>query len=264
MAKVKVKEMEKEVKKSTKKVVKVKNAVEIINDIHSTNGIGLHDDEDVVETTIVTEEIPKGLEKKVDLFLKQITNAKISSHAIDSIAEEEIKGVVKLSKVLNKPISNISKDEGEANKIGTTIIDLKNKIEVINPSKVDLEPNFIQRFLEKITGKTGLAKYFEKFETYSGLINEIIEKLEVGGQTLKEDNILFMQDRDELKVFTKKIKEKIDILNYSSMKLQEVIAQEKDEDQRDYLKKEVEYQLQQQIIDLFQNVDNKINEIKGD
>src|SRR5574344_1714621 len=108
----KVKEVEKEVKKS----------VEII------------DDEDVVETTIVTEEIPKGLEKKVDLFLKQITNAKISSHAIDSIAEEEIKGVVKLSKVLNKPISNISKDEGEANKIGTTIIDLKNKIEVINPS----------------------------------------------------------------------------------------------------------------------------------
>lgn len=252
MAKVKVKEMEKEVKKSTKKVVKVKNAVEIINDIHSTNGIGLHDDEDVVETTIVTEEIPKGLEKKVDLFLKQITNAKISSHAIDSIAEEEIKGVVKLSKVLNKPISNISKDEGEANKIGTTIIDLKNKIEVINPSKVDLEPNFIQRFLEKITGKTGLAKYFEKFETYSGLINEIIEKLEVGGQTLKEDNILFMQDRDELKVFTKKIKEKIDILNYSSMKLQEIIAKEKDEDQRDYLKKEVEYQLQQQIIDLQQ------------
>ena len=141
---------------------------------------------------------------------------------------------------------------GEANKIGTTIIDLKNKIEVINPSKVDLEPNFIQRFLEKITGKTGLAKYFEKFETYSGLINEIIEKLEVGGQTLKEDNILFMQDRDELKVFTKKIKEKIDILNYSSMKLQEIIAKEKDEDQRDYLKKEVEYQLQQQIIDLQQ------------
>ena len=36
--------------------------------------------------------------------------------------------------------------------------DLKGKIEVINPSKVDLEPNFIQRFLEKITGKTDLAK----------------------------------------------------------------------------------------------------------
>lgn len=34
-----------------------------------------------------------------------------------------------------------------------------------------------------------------------------------------------MQDRDELKIFTKKIKEKIDILNYTSMKLQEVIAQ---------------------------------------
>ena len=33
------------------------------------------------------------------------------------------------------------------------------------------------------------------------------------------------------------------------MKLQEIIAKEKDEDQRDYLKKEVEYQLQQQIID---------------
>ena len=66
----KVKEVEKEIKKSTtqseqaklvrKKVIKVKNAVEII------------DNENVIETTIITEEIPKGLEKKVDLFLTKI------------------------------------------------------------------------------------------------------------------------------------------------------------------------------------------------
>ena len=50
----------------------------------------------LVETTIISEEVevPKEISKKVDLFIKQITNPKISTLAIDGIAEEEIKGVV--------------------------------------------------------------------------------------------------------------------------------------------------------------------------
>ncbi len=123
----------------------------------------------LVETTIISEEVevPKEISKKVDLFIKQITNPKISTLAIDGIAEEEIKGVVNLSKMLNTPLANLSSDNSEGNIISTTIVNLKGQIEEINPAKVNLDSGFFGRLLESITGKTAISKYFKKFETYS-------------------------------------------------------------------------------------------------
>ena len=210
----------------------------------------------LVETTIISEEVevPKEISKKVDLFIKQITNPKISTLAIDGIAEEEIKGVVNLSKMLNTPLANLSSDNSEGNKISTTIVNLKGQIEEINPAKVNLDSGFFGRLLESITGKTAISKYFKKFETYSQAINGIIETLEEGGASLQEENAIFLQDKTKLIEFTKRMKEKLEILNHTSFKLNNIIEQEKDEDQKRFLIQDVDYTLQQQTMDLQQMV----------
>lgn len=210
----------------------------------------------LVETTIISEEVevPKEISKKVDLFIKQITNPKISTLAIDGIAEEEIKGVVNLSKMLNTPLANLSSDNSEGNKISTTIVNLKGQIEEINPAKVNLASGFFGRLLESITGKTAISKYFKKFETYSQAINGIIETLEEGGASLQEENAIFLQDKTKLIEFTKRMKEKLEILNHTSFKLNNIIEQEKDEDQKRFLIQDVDYTLQQQTMDLQQMV----------
>lgn len=210
----------------------------------------------LVETTIISEEVevPKEISKKVDLFIKQITNPKISTLAIDGIAEEEIKGVVNLSKMLNTPLANLSSDNSEGNKISTTIVNLKGQIEEINPAKVNLDSGFFGRLLESITGKTAISKYFKKFETYSQAINGIIETLEEGGASLQEENAIFLQDKTKLIEFTKRMKEKLEILNHTSFKLNNIIEQEKDEEQKRFLIQDVDYTLQQQTMDLQQMV----------
>lgn len=215
------------------------------------------EEEVLVETTIISEEeveVPKEISKKVDLFIKQITNPKISTLAIDSIAEEEIKGVVNLSKMLNTPLANLSSDNSEGNKISSTIVSLKGKIEEINPAKVNLEGGFFGRLIESLTGKSALSKYFKKFETYSQAINGIIETLEDGGASLQEENAIFLQDKAKLIEFTKRMKEKVEILNHTSLKLNNIIEQEKDEEQKRFLIQDVDYTLQQQTMDLQQMI----------
>ncbi len=85
-------------------------------------------------------------------------------------------------------------------------------------------------------------------------INGIIETLEEGGASLQEENAIFLQDKTKLIEFTKRMKEKLEILNHTSFKLNNIIEQEKDEEQKRFLIQDVDYTLQQQTMDLQQMV----------
>lgn len=209
-------------------------------------------DKQVIDTTILTEETPSELIDKIDLFINQITNPKISVFAIDTIADDEIKEVSKLSQILNTPISNISKDDSEGNKIGLEMKTLRNKIEEINPSKHNFDDNFIDKFIQKFTGKSSINKYFSKLETHSVVISDIVKNLEDGGEKLRIESNIFREDKLKLDNITKRLQSKINILNHSSIKLNELIDTTKDEDRKRFLQQDVDYRLQQQILDLQQ------------
>jgi len=131
---------------------------------------------------------------------------------ITSIGKEEIHELQNLSKALDTPIKNMASLDSDSNTVSNSLVDLKVKVEEIDPGKIDLNPGFIGRIIQKITGSSAVNKYFTKFQTTRSVIDSIVRALQEGKRILEEDNIIFEQDKIKYRETTKKLQEKIMVL----------------------------------------------------
>lgn len=209
--------------------------------------------EDEVDVQVIGEEYNKDIETKGDVLLKSILNPTTSMNTIESVGQEDIRVLSQLSRTLSSPVGRMASDD-ETKKITTSLLDLKAKVEEINPAKFNFEPGFFGRALQKIGGGSTINKYVSKFESASAVINSISSALEQSRQGLVEDNAIFTEDRKRYREASKSLTEKVEILKYTLAKVEDKIAQTKDEYEKEFLEQEVQFTLSQQIIDLQQTL----------
>lgn len=209
--------------------------------------------EDEVDVQVVGEEYNKDIEAKGDVLLKSILNPTTSINTIESVGQEDIRILSQLSRTLSSPVGRMASDD-ETKKITTSLLDLKAKVEEINPAKFNFEPGFFGRALQKFGGGSAINKYVSKFESASAVINSISSALEQSRQGLVEDNAIFTEDRRRYREASKSLTEKVEILKYALAKVEDKIAQTKDEYEKEFLEQEVQFTLSQQIIDLQQTL----------
>lgn len=209
--------------------------------------------EDEVDVQVIGEEYNKDIEAKGDVLLKSILNPTTSMNTIESVGQEDIRVLSQLSRTLSSPVGRMASDD-ETKKITTSLLDLKAKVEEINPAKFNFEPGFFGRALQKIGGDSAINKYVSKFESASAVINSISSALEQSRQGLVEDNAIFTEDRRRYRDASKSLTEKVEILKYTLAKVEDKIAQTKDEYEKEFLEQEVQFTLSQQIIDLQQTL----------
>lgn len=209
--------------------------------------------EDEVDVQVIGEEYNKDIEAKGDVLLKSILNPTTSINTIESVGQEDIRVLSQLSRTLSSPVGRMASDD-ETKKITTSLLDLKAKVEEINPAKFNFEPGFFGRALQKFGGGSAINKYVSKFESASAVINSISSALEQSRQGLVEDNAIFTEDRRRYREASKSLTEKVEILKYALAKVEDKIAQTKDEYEKEFLEQEVQFTLSQQIIDLQQTL----------
>ncbi len=209
--------------------------------------------EDEINVEIIGEEYSKDIEAKGDVLLKSILNPTTSMNTIESVGQEDIRVLSQLSRTLSSPVGRMASDD-ETKKITTSLLDLKSKVEEINPAKFNFEPGFFGRALQKFGGGSTINKYVSKFESASAVINSISSALEQSRQGLVEDNAIFTEDRKRYREASKSLTEKVEILKYTLAKVEDKIAQTKDEYEKEFLEQEVQFTLSQQIIDLQQTL----------
>lgn len=209
--------------------------------------------EDEIDVQVIGEEYSKDIEAKGDVLLKSILNPTTSMNTIESVGQEDIRVLSQLSRTLSSPVGKMASDD-ETKKITTSLLDLKSKVEEINPAKFNFEPGFFGRALQKFGGGSAINKYVSKFESASAVINSISSALEQSRQGLVEDNAIFTEDRRRYREASKSLTEKVEILKYALAKVEDKIAQTKDEYEKEFLEQEVQFTLSQQIIDLQQTL----------
>ena len=209
--------------------------------------------EDEIDVQVIGEEYNKDIEAKGDVLLKSILNPTTSINTIESVGQEDIRVLSQLSRTLSSPVGRMASDD-ETKKITTSLLDLKAKVEEINPTKFNFEPGFFGRALQKFGGGSAINKYVSKFESASAVINSISSALEQSRQGLVEDNAIFTEDRRRYREASKSLTEKVEILKYALAKVEDKIAQTKDEYEKEFLEQEVQFTLSQQIIDLQQTL----------
>ena len=209
----------------------------------------------VANTEIVVDDAATQKAKEIKETLFSADEKNISAHKfITSIGKEEIHELQTLSRALDTPIKNMASLDSDSNTVSNSLVDLKVKVEEIDPGQIDLNPGFIGRILQMITGSSSVNKYFTKFQTTRSVIDSIVHSLQEGKRTLEEDNIIFEQDKIKYRETTKKLQEKIAVLRELDRMIEEEINTTTDEERKKFLQEEVSFSIKQHLIDLEQTL----------
>lgn len=170
---------------------------------------------------------------------------------IDSIDKDEVETLQQLSEGLNVPITELSNGEDtDSAKVGNSLLELKGNIEEILPSNNTLEDGFFAGIISKITGNSAMNKYLAKFKTVNEVIDGINDTLERGKISLRESNVIYLDDKTKYRETTKSLNNKVNLLRHLDSKVEEKInSMEEGSEDRSFLETEVLFPLRNKVQD---------------
>ncbi len=211
------------------------------------------------ETDTKLDKEAAGFVDKLLDFSKDDINARESSKAaVEVLGENVQKEAARRSQMLQGPIKELQKRGEDGGDVANALIDLKIKVEELDPSKIDFgKPGWFSRMVGKvpIIGKA-LKKYFSKFEKSQTVLDAIINALKNGKVQLDRDNGMLVEDQKALRESTLKLEKVIKLGQLIDTKLQYKAAREyaDDEDKKRFIEEELLFPLRQRIMDLQQQL----------
>jgi len=161
------------------------------------------------------------------------------------------------SQMLKQPVAKLYERSEEGGEVANALVDLKMKVEELDPGKVDLEAGWMTRLLGRIPGVgTPLKRYFTRYESASTVIDAIIRSLKDGQEQLKRDNITLVDDQKSMRDLTHKLEQAIKLGQLIDAKLAERLETEilQTDPRHAFIQEEMLFPLRQRIQDLQQQL----------
>jgi uncharacterized protein YaaN involved in tellurite resistance len=161
------------------------------------------------------------------------------------------------SRMLQQSVALMSNQGAEKGPVTNALIDLKLKVEELDPNQLDLEAGWFARMLGRIPGVgTPLKRYFSRFENAQTTINAIVNSLERGREQLRRDNLTLQDDQKAMQSLVAQLERHIRLGQLVDEKLQVAIARLRGQDQARarFIEEELLFPLRQRIIDLQQQL----------
>jgi len=209
--------------------------------------------------------VQASLEAKATQFIDRILNLNPQDYkgrednkaAVDTFGLELQREAAKKSELLKQPVKKLSDRSSEGGEVANSLINLKLKVEELDPAKFNFEPGWVSRTLGFLPGiGDPLKKYFSKFESAQDVIAAIIKSLENGRDQLTRDNITLTEDQKSMREISDKLTQMIALSQVIDNKLQYKLDREvtAGSDQHKFLSEEILFPLRQRIIDLQQQL----------
>jgi uncharacterized protein YaaN involved in tellurite resistance len=141
--------------------------------------------------------------------------------------------------------------------VANALINLKMKVEELDPGKFDFEAGWLTRTLGRLPGVgTPIKRYFSKFESAQTVIGTIIRSLENGKDQLQRDNITLFEDQKQMQEAAKKLEKAVQLGMLIDQKLQYKLEREipVTDPKHKFVAEELLFPLRQRIIDLQQQL----------
>ncbi len=216
------------------------------------------------ETIGAGPDVDPELEKKAQGFADMLVNLDSgdlksqddAKSAIETMGRGLQREAAHRSAMLKQPIRDLSRQTEDGGPVANALIDLKMKVEELDPSRFDFSAGWFTRILGMIPGiGTPIKRYFTKFESAETVIDAIVKSLELGGEQLKRDNITLSEDQRAMRELTIKLQRQIELARLIDQKLQYKLDREiQEDDKRKFVEEELLFPLRQRIIDLQQQL----------
>lgn len=205
------------------------------------------------------------IEDKANQFIDRIMNLNPTDFkgrddnkaAVDTFGLDIQREAAKKSELLKQPVKKLSDRSAEGGDVANSLINLKMKVEELDPAKFSFDEGWVSRTLGFIPGVGNpLKKYFSKFESAQDVIASIIKSLENGRDQLQRDNITLQEDQRSMREISDKLNQLIVLSQAIDNKLQYKLDREvtPGSDQQKFLSEEILFPLRQRIIDLQQQL----------
>lgn len=171
--------------------------------------------------------------------------------AIEEFGTDIIKKSADKNSIMTTRIGDLSKAGGESGAVAKGLEELSRQMEDLDPSAVD--------FLKK--GPLGnlfnpVRSYFNKFKAADSVIGEIMESLEKGARTLRDDNTTLELEQAAMRDLTKQLNQKIvlgqELDDYLTEQIVNQRAVNGDSEKIKFIEEEILFPLRQRMIDFNQ------------
>lgn len=207
----------------------------------------------------------KNIDAKADEFVQKLLNfdsedinqQQERKNSVEQMGYEVQKRAAKQSELLRQPVKKLSQKTEDGGDVANALINLKVKVEELDPGKFDFEPGWFSRTLGRLPGiGTPIKRYFSKFESAQTVISSITRSLEDGKDQLLRDNLTLQEDQKSMRDASKKLEQAIKLGQLMDQKIQYKLDREitKEDPKHRFVSEELLFPLRQRIIDLQQQL----------
>ena len=193
------------------------------------------------------------VEAVMNLDMDSLEDRKLILKSIDEFGLDTMQKSSQKNALLEVSIKNLSKmgDEGGEAAIGLT--ELQRAMKDLDPSMIDFtKKGFFGRVANPI------RTYFDKYQKADNVINDIMESLEKGKITLKNDNTTLEIEELSMRDLTKKLAKEIEMGIMMDEEISDALNKAKanndDPDRISFVSEEILFPLRQRIMDMQQMI----------
>jgi len=205
------------------------------------------------------------LEKKAQDYVNLLSNIQPSADAdqadaraaVESMGRDLQAEAAQRSKMLRQPIKDLSARGTEGGSVANALLDLKMKVEELDPARIDLSPGFATRMLGMIPGVgSPLKRYFSRYESAQTVIDAIVNSLQQGREQLRRDNVTLGEDQGQMRGLTLKLERQIKLGQLIDQKLSGKLGGDipAGDIRHKFVQEELLFPLRQRIMDLQQQL----------
>ncbi|HTN28496.1 MAG TPA: toxic anion resistance protein [Burkholderiales bacterium] len=161
------------------------------------------------------------------------------------------------SAMLKEPVQKLYKSATEGGDVANALVDLRMKVEELDPGKFDLEPGWVTRTMGRLPFLgTPLKRYFSRYESSRTMLDAIVRSLRVGREQLQRDNVTLTDDQKALRQINEKLEKAIKLGQLVDAKLSVKLEKElpAGDPRRAFVENEWLFPLRQRIMDLQQQL----------
>jgi len=181
----------------------------------------------------------------------------IDKAAIQGLGSELQKEAARRSAMLKQPVSKLYEGATEGAPVANALVDLKIKVEELDPGQFDFEPGWVSRAFGRLPFVgTPLKRYFSKYESSSTQLDAIVRSLRDGKAQLNRDNITLTDDQAAMRALATKLEKAVQLGQQIDAKLSARLERElaTDDARRATVENEWLFPLRQRIQDLQQQL----------
>ena len=177
-----------------------------------------------------------------------------AAHSVETMGLKLQQDASRRSQMLKQPIAILARNAEDGGPVAKSLLDLRDQVEDLDPNKHYFSMSTMRRILGAIPGiGSSMRRYFSKFQSSEGVIDNIVDSLEKGAEQLKRDNITLADDQKHFKVLADKLAQAVMLGQLIDQKLTDKLSTLlKDNPQFSFIEQELLFPLRQRIIDLQQ------------